>query len=32
MEALEKGQGFRGVFEMAERFGFESEMEIVAGL
>ena len=31
-EALEEGEGFRGVFKMAERFGFESEVEVFAGL
>ena len=30
-EALEEGESFFGVFEMAERFGFESEVEIFAG-
>src|ERR1035437_19789 len=28
----EKGDGFVGVFEVAERFGFQAEVEVVAGL
>jgi len=31
-EALEKGEGLGGVFEVAEGFGFEAEVEVLAGL
>ncbi len=31
-EAVEEGEGFGGVFEVAEGFGFEAEVEVVAGL
>ncbi len=30
-EALEKGEGFFGVFEVAEGFGLEAEVEVLAG-
>lgn len=32
MEAIEKGQGLGGVFEVAQRLGLESEMEVFTGL
>ncbi len=31
-EALEEGQGLGGVFEVAQRFGFQAEVEVAAGL